>query len=257
MGKIIAVANQKGGVGKTTTAVNLSAALGDKGKKVLLVDIDTQGNSTSGYGISKRDADFSSYDVIVGSATAEEAIVKTEFKNVDVLPSNRKLSGVVYEVMEREDAQLSLKKALAPVREKYDFIFLDCPPALDMITVNALSAADTLLVPIQAEYFALEGLSQLMPLVRDVKRLHNPVLDIEGVLFTMFDGRLNLTRQVVAETKKYFPRKVFSTVIPRSVRLSEAPSYGEPILYYDKRSKGSVAYQDLAKEILRNNKKRG
>lgn len=257
MGKIIAVANQKGGVGKTTTAVNLSAALGDRGKKVLLVDIDTQGNSTSGYGISKREAVFSSYDVFVGTASVEEAAVKTKFKNVDVLPSNRKLSGVVYEVMERDDAQLCLKKALSTVREKYDFILLDCPPALDMITVNALSAADTLLVPIQAEYFALEGLSQLMPLVRDVKRLHNPQLEIEGVLFTMYDGRLNLTQQVVAETKKYFPRKVFATVIPRSVRLSEAPSYGEPILYYDKRSKGAVAYNDLAKEIIRNNKKRG
>jgi chromosome partitioning protein len=255
MGKIIAVANQKGGVGKTTTAVNLSAALGDRGKKVLLVDIDTQGNSTSGYGISKREAVFSSYDVFVGNAAAEEAIIKTKFKNVDVLPANKKLSGVVYEVMDQDEAQLCLKKALAPVRGKYDFILLDCPPALDMITVNALSAADTLLVPIQAEYFALEGLSQLMPLVRDVKRLHNPGLDIEGVLFTMFDNRLNLTRQVVAETKKYFPKKVFSTVIPRSVRLSEAPSYGEPILYYDKKSKGAAAYNDLAKEIIRNNRK--
>ncbi|MBQ2676875.1 MAG: ParA family protein [Clostridia bacterium] len=255
MGKVIAIVNQKGGVGKTTTSVNLTAAMGDKGKKCLLIDIDPQGNATSGYGISKRDISASSYDLLIGNAEAKDIAVKTNFKNVDVIPSNMNLSGAEVELVELEEREFCLKKAIAPIKDAYDYIILDCPPSLGMITINSLCAADTVLVPIQCEYYALEGLSQLMTTVRQIKRLHNPQLELEGVLLTMYDGRLNLTQQVVAEIKRFFPKKVFANVIPRSVRLSEAPSYGEPILYYDKNSKGSHAYTALAKEIIKNNKR--
>jgi len=255
MGKIISIVNQKGGVGKTTTAVNLASAVGIAGKKVLLIDADPQGNSTSGYGINKREARLTSYDLLIGKGTAETAAVKTEFKGVDIVPSSIDLAAAEVDLIEIEHREAQLKMALASVREKYDYIFIDCPPSLGLITINSLNASDTVLVPIQCEYFALEGLSQLMATVRQVKRLYNPTLEIEGIVLTMFDGRLNLTQQVVGEIKKYFANKLYKTAIPRAVRLSEAPSYGMPIHYYDKRSKGSLAYTDLAKEFLKKNRR--
>lgn len=251
MGKIIAIANQKGGVGKTTTAVNLSAAIGAMGKKTLLVDVDPQGNSSSGVGIDRRQEKNTMYEVLIGQCTVQEALVHTDFENLDVLPSSMDLAAAELELASVDHRESALKNALIPLRENYDYIFIDCPPSLGLITTNALCAADTLLVPIQCEYYALEGLSQLMNTVRRVKRQYNSLLDMEGVLLTMYDGRLNLTQQVVAEVKKYFPRKVFSTVIPRTVRLSEAPSFGKPVLYFDKGSKGSKAYKALAEEITK------
>ena len=255
LGKILSIVNQKGGVGKTTTAVNLAAGLGMSGKKILLIDADPQGNSTSGYGISKREIFVSSYDVLIGKAKAAEAIVKTGFENVDLIPCNMQLAGAEIELASLEkEREAQLKKALAPVRDNYDYIFIDCPPSLGLITINSLTASDSLLVPIQCEYYALEGLSQLMNTVRTVKRLFNPYLELEGVILTMYDGRLNLTQQVVSEIKKFFENTLYRVVIPRSVRLSEAPSYGKPIQYYDKHCKGAVAYNDLAKEFIKRNK---
>lgn len=256
MGKIISVVNQKGGVGKTTTAVNLAAAIGISGKKVLLIDADPQGNSTSGYGINKKKVQVSSYDLLIGNSTAEKAKLETEFKNVDIVPSSIDLAAAEVDLIEIDRREAQLKMAVASLREQYDYIFIDCPPSLGLITINALNASDTVLVPIQCEYFALEGLSQLMATVRQVKRLYNPTLEIEGIVLTMFDGRLNLTQQVVGEIKKYFADKLYKSAIPRAVRLSEAPSYGMPIQYYDKRSKGSIAYNDLAKEFLKKNRRR-
>ncbi len=254
MGKIIAIVNQKGGVGKTTTAVNLTSGLGIKGKKVLIVDIDPQGNTTSGFGIDKRETVASSYNLITGDRSVEQIILKTKFKGVDIIPSAMDLAGAEIELSTAENRENKLKNALAPVREKYDYILLDCPPSLGLITLNALVATDTFLVPIQCEYFALEGLSQLMSTMRQVKRLYNPILELEGVLLTMYDGRLNLTQQVVSEIKKFFGKKLYSTVITRSVRLSEAPSFGLPIQYYDHRSKGADCYNDLAAEFIKRNK---
>lgn len=253
MGKIIAVVNQKGGVGKTTSAVNLAAAVGAKGKKVLLIDIDPQGNATSGMGLNKRELEKSSYDVIINGTPAREVIKKTEFSNVDVLPANMNLAGAELELVDIQKRESKLRNSLALVKDSFDFIFLDCPPSLGLITLNGLCAADTLIVPIQCEFFALEGLSQLIATVRTVKRLYNPYIEIEGVLLTMYNGQLNLTQQVVEEVKRCFPKKVYSTVIPRNVRLSEAPSYGQPVMYYDKSSKGAHAYSDLADEFLKLN----
>ncbi len=250
MAKTIAVLNQKGGVGKTTTAVNLAACVGAEGKKVLLVDIDPQGNSTSGFGIDKRAIKVSSYDVLVGNNKAAEAVVHTEFQGVDLMVSNMNLAGAELEIIDIKNRESLLKNALAGIWDNYDYIFLDCPPSLGLITLNALTASDSFLVPIQCEYYALEGLSQLMSTVRNIKRLYNPYIELEGVLLTMYDGRLNLTQQVVDEVKKFFPKKVYSTTIPRNVRLSEAPSFGQPIIYFDKRSKGAEAYSDFSREFL-------
>ncbi|MBQ9862073.1 MAG: ParA family protein [Clostridia bacterium] len=250
MGKVVAVVNQKGGVGKTTTTVNLTSAVGALGKRCLLVDLDPQGNATSGVGVDKRQEMVSTYELLIGQDEPQSAVRKTPYQNVDVLPSSMQLAGAEIEMVEISRRENRLKAVLAELREQYDYIFIDCPPSLGLLTLNALCAADTLLVPIQCEYYALEGLSQLMATVRQVKRLYNPMLDLEGVLLTMYDGRLNLTQQVVAEVKRFFPRKVFATPIPRSVRLSEAPSFGKPINYYDKNSKGAKAYDALAQEFI-------
>lgn len=254
LGKIMSIVNQKGGVGKTTTAVNLSAVMGSLGYKTLLVDVDPQGNSTSGLGINRRNIENSSYDIIIGNKKVKDVIIHTEFKNLDIIASSIDLAGAEIEIVDLEHRESRLKDALYPVRGNYDFIFIDCPPSLGLITTNALCVSDSLLVPIQCEYYALEGLSQLMNTVRRIKRVYNDNIEIEGVLLTMYDGRLNLTQQVVSEVKKYFPKKVFRTSIPRTIRLSEAPSFGTPIIYFDKGSKGSEAYLDLAKEIVTNNR---
>ncbi len=253
MGKIISVVNQKGGVGKTTSAVNIASALGIRGKKILLVDADPQGNTTSAYGINKQSLKYSSYDLLIGRAKAKDTIIKTEFKGVDIIPCNMDLAGAEVELISLDNREAQLKNALCLVKPDYDYIFIDCPPSLGLITINSLCASDTVLVPIQCEYFALEGLSQLMATVRKIKRLYNPILELEGVLLTMFDGRLNLTQQVVAEVKNFFGQKLFATPIPRAVRLSEAPSFGMPIQYYDPKNKGAKAYDTLADEFIKRN----
>ena len=257
VGKIIAIANQKGGVGKTTTAVNISAALGTYGKNVLLVDVDPQGNATSGVGVDKRSVQYSTYHLLVEDVPAEQVIVKTRYENLSVMPAGIDLAAAEFEMMDMSSRSTRLKNALLRIKQDYDYIIIDCPPSLGLITTNALTAADSVIVPIQCEYYALEGLSQLMNSVRHVKRETNEYLSIEGVLLTMYDGRLNLTQQVVNEVKQYFPKKVFANIIPRGVRLSEAPSYGKPIIYYDRSSKGAAAYLNLAEELMRKESKNG
>ena len=247
MGKILAVVNQKGGVGKTTTAVNLTAALTELGLKVLLCDFDPQANATSGLGVDKRRIKYSVYDVVINAVAAEDAIVKTKFG--DVLPSSADLAGAAVELISSEHREHQLKMSLAPIKEKYDVILIDCPPSLEMLTLNGLAAADSILVPVQCEYYALEGLSDLMTTLRIVKKRVNPTLDIFAVLLTMFDGRTNFSTQVAQEVRRHFPGKVLSTVIPRNIRLSEAPSHGLPVTAYDRSSKGSVAYKQVAQEI--------
>lgn len=250
LGKVISIVNQKGGVGKTTTAVNLAAAVGLEGKKVLLIDFDSQGNSTSGLGLSKKQLKFSAYDVLMDSSKIDAAIVSSNFKNLDVIGARVELAAAEVELVEVSGRESLLKQAIIRVKKNYDFIFIDCPPSLGLLTLNALTASDSVLIPLQCEYYALEGLSQLMYTVRQVKKLYNSKIEIEGVLLTMFDGRLKLTMQVVSELKQYFSNKIYKTVVPKNVRLSEAPSFGEPVSYYDRRSKGALSYQDLASEFL-------
>ena len=253
MGKIIAVVNQKGGVGKTTTAVNLAAGVGIAGKKVLLVDADPQGNSTSGFGINKKEVKTTSYELLIGTGKLENAIVKTEYKNVDVVPSSMDLAAAEVDLIEIEHREAQLKMTLAASRDSYDYIFIDCPPALGTLTLNALTAAHSVLVPIQCEFFALEGLGQLMNTVSLVKKHLNKELYIDGVVCTMYDVRTNLSMQVVDEVKKYFADKVYNTTIPRNIRLAEAPSYGQPIELYDPRCQGAQSYRDLAEELINRN----
>lgn len=252
MGKIIAVANQKGGVGKTTTCVNLCCALKEAGAQVLLCDVDPQGNCTSGMGVDKNSASPNLYNVLVDGVRAEKAIINTAFG--DLLPSNAVLSGAGIELVNAKTREYVLKFALASVKQKYDYIFIDCPPSLEMLTLNALCAADTVLIPVQCEYFALEGLTDLISTIRMTKKVLNPSLDIEGVLLTMFDSRTNFSMQVAEEVKKYFKNKVYNVVIPRNVRISEAPSHGLPVMVYDRSSRGAQTYVEMAKEFIKRNR---
>ncbi|MGI6746740.1 MAG: ParA family protein [Anaerovoracaceae bacterium] len=251
MGKAIAIFNQKGGVGKTTTNINLAACLALKGKKILILDIDPQGNTTSGMGISKKGLDRTMYEVLLSDKIEpSDAIIPTRVKNLDIIPASVQLAGAEIELVQLEGREKRLKKALDKIKSKYDYIFIDCPPSLGLLTINSLTAVDSVLIPIQCEFYALEGVSQLMSTIDLVKRNMNPKLEIQGVILSMFDGRTNLSIQVVEEVKKYFKEKVYTTVIPRNVRLAEAPSYGMPIMEYDPKSKGAEAYSEFAEEFL-------
>ena len=248
MGKIIAVVNQKGGVGKTTTAVNLTAALTELGKKVLLCDFDPQANASSGLGVDKRKIKKSVYDIVINDIPTKEAIVQTKFG--DVLPSAADLAGAGVELISVPEPNFRLKKALEQVKDQYDVILIDCPPSLELLTINGLAAADSILIPVQCEYYALEGLSDLMSTMRMIKRRINPQLEIFGVALTMFDGRTNFSTQVAQEVRRHFPGKVFASVVPRNIRLAEAPSHGLPVTAYDRSSRGAVAYKEMANEII-------
>ncbi|MCM3441929.1 ParA family protein [Metabacillus halosaccharovorans] len=252
MGKIIAVANQKGGVGKTTTSVNLGACLAYIGKKVLLVDVDPQGNATSGIGIEKADVEHCIYDILVDDVAAKDVIKPTAVENLDIIPATIQLAGAEIELVPTISREVRLKRALEAVKDNYDYMVIDCPPSLGLLTINALTASDAVLIPVQCEYYALEGLSQLLNTVRLVQKHLNTDLTIEGVLLTMLDARTNLGIQVIDEVKKYFQDKVYKTIIPRNIRLSEAPSHGQPIIIYDPRSRGAEVYLDLAKEVVVN-----
>lgn len=250
MGKVIAIANQKGGVGKTTSSINLGACLATLGQKVLLIDIDPQGNTTSGIGINKADIRYCIYDILINDAHPQEVIQKTAIDGLDIIPATIQLAGAEIELVPTISREVRLKKALQLVRDNYDFILIDCPPSLGILTINSLTAADSVIIPIQCEYYALEGLSQLLNTIRLVQRHLNKQLSIEGVLLTMLDARTNLGLQVIEEVKKYFKEKVYQTIVPRNVRLSEAPSHGKAIIEYDPRSKGAEVYMELAKEVL-------
>jgi len=250
LSRVLAVANQKGGVGKTTTAINLSAALAANDLKVLLIDSDPQGNATTGVGVAKSPDRPSLYHVLLGDASPESTIVKTDFEGLDLIPADKNLIGANLELVEIENRELRLRERLKPIRQEYPFIIIDCPPALDLLTLNALLGADAVVVPIQCEFFALEGISELMDTIERIRSGYGHPLEIEGILLTMFDDRTNLTRQVANDLKEFFTNQVFQTVIPRSIRLAEAPSFGKPILSYDPRSKGAESYIQLAKEIL-------
>ncbi|KPV42503.1 ParA family protein [Alicyclobacillus ferrooxydans] len=250
-GRVIAVANQKGGVGKTTTAVNLGACIASLGKRVLLVDIDPQGNTTSGIGINKADVRYCVYDVIINDVAVQDAILPTRLDSLSVLPATIQLAGAEIELVPTISREVRLRRALQPLRSQFDYIIIDCPPSLGLLTVNALTASDSVLIPIQCEYYALEGLSQLLNTIRLVQKHLNTSLEVEGVVLTMLDARTNLGLQVIEDVKKYFRDKVYHTVIPRNVRLSEAPSHGQPIIFYDPRSRGAETYMDLAKEVVR------
>ncbi|WP_078593335.1 ParA family protein [Evansella clarkii] len=250
MGRVIAIANQKGGVGKTTTAVNLSACLADIGKRTLIIDIDPQGNTTSGVGIDKGDVDLCIYNVLVEDEKAKNVILPTNVENLYLLPSTIQLAGAEIELVPTISREVRLKRAIEQVKDEFDYIVIDCPPSLGLLTINSLTASDAVLIPVQCEYYALEGLSQLLNTVRLVQKHLNHELEIEGVLLTMLDARTNLGIQVIEEVKKYFREKVFNTIIPRNVRLGEAPSHGEPIITYDPRSRGAEVYSELAKEVI-------
>ena len=252
MGKIIAIANQKGGVGKTTTSINLSACIAAKGKKVLVIDIDPQGNTTSGYGIEKNELENTIYELILGDCSIEDCILKEVFPNISILPSNVNLAAAEIELIGVEKKEYILKNEVDWVKDKYDFIIIDCPPSLSLLTVNAMTTADTVLVPIQCEFFALEGLSQLIHTINLVRERLNPTLEIEGVVFTMFDARTNLSLQVVENVKENLNQTIYKSIIPRNVRLAEAPSHGKPITLYDSRSAGAEAYRELADEVIEN-----
>ena len=250
MGRIIAISNQKGGVGKTTTAINLSACLAEKGKKVLTIDMDPQGNATSGYGINKNELENTIYELMLGECSVQDVIIKDVIENVSIIPANVNLAAIEIELIDTNRKEFILKNEIDFISEKYDFIIIDCPPSLSTLTVNAMTTADSVLVPIQCEYYALEGLSQLIYTVNLVRERLNPNLDIEGVVFTMYDSRTNLSMQVVENVKSNLSQHVFDTVIPRNIRLAEAPSYGIPINKYDAKSAGAEAYDNLAVEII-------